>query len=93
MMPGLTRNGKTSERANDHPEGSGSHPPGQEANLICASASLSDNPKFSEGVLSSVLNPKKTMNSSDLAKLHNFKKRGRKPEERNFRGKKSINSP
>lgn len=92
-MPGLTRNGRTSGRANNHPEASGSHHPGQEATLILISASLSDNPRFSEGVLSSVLNCKKTMNSSDLVKPRNCKKRGRKPEDRNFTGKKSISSP
>lgn len=89
MMPGLTRKGRTSGRINSHPEASGSHPSGQEADLICASGSVSDNPGSTEGVSSSVLNLKKTMNSSDLAKLHNFKKRGRKPEDRNFTGKKN----
>lgn len=41
MMPGLTRKGRTSGRANNHPGASGSHPSGQEADLICASDSFS----------------------------------------------------
>lgn len=45
MTPGLTRKGRTSGRANNHPEASGSHPSGQEAHLICALGSLSDNPR------------------------------------------------
>lgn len=73
----------------NHPTASGSHCSGQEADLICASGSLSGNPRSTEGVSSSALNPKKTMNSSDLAKLHDFKKRRRKAEDRNFTEKKS----
>lgn len=72
MMPGLTKKGRASGRANNHPESSGSHPSGQEADLLYASGSLSNNPWSTEGVSSSVLNRKKKMNSSDLAKLHNF---------------------
>lgn len=93
MMPGFTRNGRISGSGNKHPEASGSHPPGQEANLIWSSGSPLTTPGSQKESVSSVLNAKKTMNSSDLAKLHNFKKRGRKPEDRNFTGKKSINSP
>lgn len=47
-------------------------------------------PGAAVGVSSSVLSPEKTMNSSDLAKLHNFKKRGRRPEDGNFTGKNQL---
>ena len=50
----------------------------------------SDNPRSAGGVSSSVPSPKKTMNSSDLAKLHNFKKRRRKPEDGNFTEKNQL---
>lgn len=73
----------------NHPGASGSGHPKQEAVLICTSGSLSDNSRSAEGTSSSILNPKKAINSYDLAMLHNFKKRERKPD--NFTEKKKIN--
>lgn len=47
--PGLTGTGRTSGRANKSAVASGSHCSGQEADLICASGSCSDNSRGRSG--------------------------------------------